>query len=450
MKKLNGTAESVNGLNPSRAKRPSENNTLQAGLWPIAATWAVILAANITNIVLIVASPNAPIYDEGYYIATLSVVHEFGILFDFLAHFPGPPGPTFTWTYALFEQMFGIVYPWIRFASYALFLASIISLSTLLARSRQQGIQSLLISPALLAMFLTALPSAAVSAGMTLTEVPALFFICLFLWLLLGSFSHGQMRSFGSLACAAFSGIALSLAILGRQNYVVVLACLPLLASMESRIAFRRDIAFLAVPIILTLAMVGPIFLLWGGLVPPQWAKIGGGYALWYAVLAGAYAGIAALLLAPEFYRPLLMRRGLVLAVGAASLVMAALFGENSVPLRSLIESAGLTSLLFVAGKVVSFTVAALGLSFMTALALDLQRNYKKALPRFAGASLFLGLLSIGGITHQFSSRYVFVFFPFLLLILAEHARASWHMPVRAALGGALGAASLASYFRLV
>ncbi|HEY2754411.1 MAG TPA: hypothetical protein VGJ01_01560 [Pseudolabrys sp.] len=58
-----------------------------------------------------------------------------------------------------------------------------------------------------------------------------------------------------------------------------------------------------------------------------------------------------------------------------------------------------------------------------------------------------LGIISNAKITHQFSSRYVFVFLPFLLLAAAPAVRSTWHQPVRLAIGAGISLGALVSYY---
>jgi hypothetical protein len=67
----------------------------------------------------------------------------------------------------------------------------------------------------------------------------------------------------------------------------------------------------------------------------------------------------------------------------------------------------------------------------------------------FCGSSALIGLASNVKITHQFSSRYVFVFLPLLLLSLAGSVRLTWHFPIRVVAGAFISLLSLSSYLLL-
>jgi hypothetical protein len=75
------------------------------------------------------------------------------------------------------------------------------------------------------------------------------------------------------------------------------------------------------------------------------------------------------------------------------------------------------------------------------------QRSTRSIL--FLGLSALVGFASNMKITHQFSSRYVFVFLPLLLLSLAPAIRSTWHLPIRVAFGACIGLASIGSYLLL-
>jgi hypothetical protein len=80
------------------------------------------------------------------------------------------------------------------------------------------------------------------------------------------------------------------------------------------------------------------------------------------------------------------------------------------------------------------------------AIAGALTRNCDNRPVFIVGIGLVFGLLSNVKITHQFSSRYVFVFTPLLILSLAPALRPTWHLPLRIAVGAAIGLISAVSY----
>src|SRR5262249_40596353 len=88
------------------------------------------------------------------------------------------------------------------------------------------------------------------------------------------------------------------------------------------------------------------------------------------------------------------------------------------------------------------------GTFFVGCFAAYLWDNRYNRWTRFFVLVTLVGLASNAKITHQFSSRYVFVFLPFMLLSLAPALRLTWHLPVRVAAGACASLISVASYLR--
>jgi hypothetical protein len=97
-------------------------------------------------------------------------------------------------------------------------------------------------------------------------------------------------------------------------------------------------------------------------------------------------------------------------------------------------------------GYAFSLLVSAIACYFLLCFAAHLVTNYDNRQAFIFGIALVFGLLSNVKITHQFSSRYVFVFSPLLLLSLASAMRPTWHLPLRIAVGAAIGMISAVSY----
>jgi hypothetical protein len=78
----------------------------------------------------------------------------------------------------------------------------------------------------------------------------------------------------------------------------------------------------------------------------------------------------------------------------------------------------------------------------------DANRLYRQRLERvmlFAGSVVILCAVSSIDLA-QFSSRYIFVSLPFLLINLGPSVKLSWHLSARLAFGSTIGLASLLSY----
>ncbi|MBI1205364.1 MAG: hypothetical protein GC182_22910 [Rhodopseudomonas sp.] len=380
---------------------------------------------------IVIRSPATPIYDEGWYLKSIDLLWRDGFSLAFLRDLPGPAGPTFTLVYAPIVTWLSLPMPWLRLVSTGLLAIAValLGISFAALKTRPQGAKG----PAgavLLPGLLLIAPTAAVSGGMTLTETPALVFVTLFLALTAINREHKM-----SLALAA--GLALGIAILGRQNYLVILPCLIVLSD-----GTRPSIHALALGAVVAALMSGAVFGIWGGLVPPMTAFSGRAIHPWHFVLSAGYLGIVAALIAPAIYTPVHARRWLVGSLIIAALAITAIIGEPVTPARAVV--AGIYSA--TAGWLCAAGLSLSAVAFLAAMALRLRTYWDDRFGRFAGLVTLAGALSNANI-HQFSSRYIFVFLPFMLINLARSVTVNWHLPIRLAAGSLAGLASLASYF---
>jgi len=246
---------------------------------------------------------------------------------------------------------------------------------------------------------------------------------------------------------ALLSGLAVAIAIMGRQNFLLLAFCLPLLIRVRDGIPNFKDTLTLGFAAAVALALVGPIFLLWGGFIPPKLAANGAGLTPWHGVLSLGYAGLITALFVPGIYCGLRPRAFIGIAVAAVAAT--ALFGMPSVPAHSVMSRFASAGTLAVMGYGFAFLYGVAAMAFLAAISKYLWQNRADRITLYCGCAALIGFLSNAKVTVQFSSRYVFVFLPFLVLALAPKVRANWHLPVRIALGAALGLLSLSSYYAM-
>jgi hypothetical protein len=398
---------------------------LCAGL--IAASWVALSW-------LVVQSPAQPVYDEPWYLKSIDLLWRDGLSIKFLRELPGPAGPTFTFIYAPIVELIAPAMPGLRLVNTALLAlsAGLLGVTFAALKIRPPGAEGPTGAVLLPGLLLT-LPTAAVSGGMTLTEVPALAFVAIFIALTAGNRAH-------PIGPPLAAGLALGLAILGRQNYLVILPCL---VALLDRAAPWRSLYPLAITGLAAMLIAGPVFLVWGDLVPPLTAFSDRAIHPWYFVLSAGYLGVMAVLIVPEIYAPVWRRRMLTGLLIVAALAITATFGEPVAPGGSI--TATVTSPAI--GWFCAFAFSVGALIFLAAMAMRLWNMRDDRFARFAGLVTVAGALSNAAI-HQFSSRYIFVFLPFLLIHLARGVTVTWHLPVRILAGGSLGLYSLAAYFR--
>ncbi|HWK97856.1 MAG TPA: hypothetical protein VNR39_20755 [Pseudolabrys sp.] len=404
----------------------------------LTASWSLATAAALALVVLVATSPSHPIYDEAWFLATVDLLARDGFSLTFLREFPGAAGPTFTLTFAALDSLFGLTFPWLRLINVVLLIATAGLIGRCLAVARPQTP-----APLLIGAMLVVLPTAGVAAGMALTEMPAAFFAVMSVALL----AHAMVAPrAAALAFSAASGIALAAAILGRQNYLVLLPCLALAIRWRDGRPDRDDLCRVTLTAAIAVALTAPVFIVWGGLVPPRTAWSTAGLALDNAVRGAGYAGVILLLLAPRIYAPLRQPAWLV-ALALAAAPVAFMLGGGFVPLRAttmtLFGERALTPVGWTAAYLLSFAAVA----FAACFTLHLWRHRHEWLTRMSGVAVLLGLMSNAKITHQFSSRYVFIVVPLLVLAAAPALRITRWTPLQMTSAAGISLAALASYY---
>lgn len=401
---------------------------------PRTASWSLAAAALMAMIVLVAGSPSHPIYDEAWFLATVDLLARDGFSLTFLREFPGAAGPTFTLVFAAVDSVFGLAFPWLRLVNVALLVAT----AALIAQSLR-GMRDV----ALTGTMLIVLPTTGVAAGLALTEMPAAFFAIMSIALLVHAMTAPRLAA---TVLSAAGGVALAAAILGRQNYLVLLPCLALAMRWTGGRPDRDDLCRVTLAAAIAIALVAPVFILWGGLVPPRTAWSTSGLAPDNVVRGAGYAGLILLLLAPAIYAPLL-RRSWLAAIALAAIPLALMFGDRFVPLRAIMMALfgghGLTFIGWGAAYLLSFAA----LAFAACFTLHLWRHRHEWLTRMTGAAVLFGLLSNAKITHQFSSRYVVIIVPLLVLAAAPAVRITRWTPLQMTSAAGISLAALASYY---
>jgi hypothetical protein len=261
-----------------------------------------------------------------------------------------------------------------------------------------------------------AMPLIGVSAGLALTEMPGLLFCCAAIICLLAP--KPKVEAPLSTVYGVIAGLCLAAAIMARQNYLLLLIAAPTLLVNASAVEKLR----VAVAITISLLLVIPIFLIWGGLVPPKTASVGVGFSLYHVVLSLAYLSIIAMVIDFRQFLQFNRRLDIVAVAGITICVAAAVFilGEFKpfTPLASWAKRILPEPLLHWYAAMFPVTLCFCGVMFarwaIRSIASLLHRY--DAHRAFFWASVILLCLSNGKIVHQFSSRYVVGAIPLLLL----------------------------------
>jgi thiamine transporter ThiT len=197
---------------------------------------------------------------------------------------------------------------------------------------------------------------------------------------------------------------------------------------------------------LIAVALTAPVFMVWGGLVPPRTAWSTAGLAPGNIVRGAGYAGVILLLITPRIYAPL-QRRAWLGASALAAIPIAIMLGNGFVPLRTTLMTLFGEHTLTLVGWVTAYLLSFAALAFASCFTLHLWRHRHEWLTRMTGAAALLGLLSNARITHQFSSRYVFVIVPLLVIAAAPAVRVTRWTPLQMTSAAGISLAALASYY---
>jgi hypothetical protein len=366
-------------------------------------------------------------HDEDWYQATAHTFLAEGLTVKFLREYPGGAGPLYPFVHALFAPLTGLALPGIRLLNMVLFLLTVGAVAGLF---RVQKIGHPLAS----SWHMMAAPMMYGSVGGALTDIPALLFFSAHLPLLLLAVSAageaGSSARAKSYGLAILAGLCYGLAILGRQQNLAALAAVPLLG-----LGARAVWPVLAAFVVAALAMPVPVFVIWGGLLPPIAQYAGKGISITYGMLSFAYAGAVYSIYDPRFF---LRLRGL--AIIAASIVVHLALNIAEV------EPSSTGAMRILPGWLVPYFIpvtcgflVGLGICFLIELgetAWEFRRDRAKL---FLVAVAFLLLLTPLKINHLFSSRYVIPALPLILLMAERRCPDTPWKVVRMAVACAMG-----------
>lgn len=414
-----------------RLPRGSFPGALHPNLILVIATLAFVAL-----LALVAGSPTQPIYDEPYYLEGARVLAKGASFREFLlAPLNTPAGPLYATMHWILSPITGLQAPAIRVPNLVLLAMASAAIAYALSRWR-------LSDPWARAAMLLALPTFWVSAGMALTEMPALAFVSFAIAAvaraMTGPAEKSQARVWSGFIVA---GLCLGVAVLGRQLYLPAVGGFALIALFEPRFRWPSTLAA-----VLACAVPLPVFLLWGGLVAPQVARVGG-IDLGHGALAFAYMSALILILAPAYFAT---RWRWMLAAGLAVGLVGLAFGGMPATVAPGV-AAHLPALLAPLFQLaVSVVLIGGGASLIMASGVNVW--YRRDDRIFVlMVVLMLGLTSTAAaVIHIFSSRYLMTAFPFALFAAQPYFTPSRWAAARLAAGALCGYLSLAHYLQWV
>jgi hypothetical protein len=405
---------------------------MRQALQPRTLLLGLLAAAFAVLVVQAARSPGRLTYDEPYFANYVALLHEHGLSRAFLRSLSGTAGPLYAFVQAAFEPLTALSPPGMRLVNVGL-LATAAAL--LFAMSRHDRPLDRLASAASVLV----VPMTWVLAGMALSEMPALVFATLSLGLLLKGLQRvGEPQALVGWFLA--SAVCLAVAAWGRQPYLLLAAVPAVLATVDARLRLAA-VVFAGV----VLAMVVPLFVIWGGLTPPSHHFVQEAPTLKNGLVSLGYAGFALLLLVPGMawqHRRLLLAVLVVVTVANFFLAVWTIH-----PLRWAVERL-LPGPFFLA---YGTFCGALALTSSLATLAFICHAIWKGRADCRQLAITVGLLCMcvwpAVMGANFSSRYMAMGLPYLML--AVEPMRDWNMRtvLGAALGCAAGAVALFGYY---
>jgi 4-amino-4-deoxy-L-arabinose transferase-like glycosyltransferase len=393
-------------------------------------------AFGLVALLALVASTDAHLtYDEVPYLKPVALLHQQGFSLQFVESYPEPAGLLHVLIHWALEPITGLHPPLVRFVNPALMVIAIVLnfLTLRLVGSSQ---------PLAASLSLLGIPFVWVLSGLALTEMPSIALTALSILLMVKAQKMLPEHMAVAVLAALAAGVALGVASLSRALVLVVLGALPCLLMGQS----RRPMWTVAAFVLGTLAVTGPIYAVWGGLVPPHSAVPVSltSFSLNNMTLSIAYAATAMMILAPQWFT-LNARLAVSLVAAISALNAASGFMEISVA-HSVVAHLP-PSLAAVIPRLAGSVMLALAALFLVSSAKNIYTRRSDRIWLFFCVSMLLLIAAPGKVVHQYSSRYTGMASGMMILTSDPFAAPTLWRILGVASGMLIGALTLLSYY---
>jgi hypothetical protein len=439
----------------------------------------IILLFFLISMASILLSPQIRVYDEIFYIPYIENFKNHSNIIQYTRDLEAPPGPTYAFLHALFDWGSEVNVVQKRILTNCFYLVSAVFCLLAARLSNFPNFDSV-------PLLFYAVPFAATSYGIALTEIPAMLMLSIAILAVISStyqklhFPTSVNLSSKLVQSGDYFGTTLArygmlflgslffgLAVWGRQNYLVVLFALPVLffaykspvspdAKWYSR--FRCDIWGLLIAALPALIASIFLFWIWGGLVPQSVryaAEVDQlnsppllffGLNLDFLLKSLGYAAISFCILAPAFF---ICKRMVLFASGIVAISLVTIFHDlRFCPSPNLLKQIPFIEVFF---PMLEFLVGGLfcflSVWLLASALFWMWSNRCNSFYVFCLLSWLLLLASNMKISHQFSSRYVLVAVPFIVLTSLWHFRFSKMALLRLCLGFIVSNMLLTNYY---
>lgn len=398
---------------------------------------AIALLSAVVVVAIVLVNPRPLFFDEDDYLAgTVRQLERLGFGRAFLLEYPHPAGLLFGAAHWLLAPVTGLDPTLVRL------LNVLLAMGVAAAAARICSLMGAR-HPAACAAVFACVPTTWVLAGLALTEMIGLLLAALAWAVFFQAVLARDRAPAPRLAMALAAGLLIGLSFFSRPPLAfAAAAALPcVLLSRPDRL--REVVAAVSAAVV----VVGPAVLLWGGLVPPRVDFYSSSsYSIPHAIMALGYAGLLMALVCPSWYEG---RWRLV-----AGLAMLAVLGSIVAPiveiasLRSVAARILPDALLAIYPRMAGGLCVGMGVAFAVVTGRRLRENRTDGPWLAAATGMMLLVLAVGKVTHQFSSRYVGVAVPLMVIAAARYRRFDRAELAGAGIGSLLGALSLLSYYR--
>jgi len=314
-----------------------------------------VLAFAALTVAMVAVSPARLVYDETVFYPNIALLMRVGLNAEFLRALDQSPGPLYQLFHLAWAGVTGLEIRSMRLLNLACIGLCIPLLAGWASTMRLGSSARWSIAGSMLAI-----PPMWVISGLALTEAPAMLCLCASIFLLL----RALRRSGGVVPAlmAVLAGLLLSLAIIGRTPYLLVIPAAWAFALEPGFKAWR----VLGVFTVAALLLPVPMFLAWGDLMPPPVSVIQSGLNPLFGLYGFAYAGLFVSLIAPGWLRwiPRAAAAAALLA-GAGALANNFSHWLTFLPLQTVVERLLPAAVVLRLGYTFPAVLAAVGLYYL-------------------------------------------------------------------------------------
>lgn len=386
---------------------------------------AVLLVAFLGLATMVATSPGSFLHDEPEYTKYVPLLRQHGLTEAFLDSLPGAAGPLYAFVQLAFAPLTNLRPVGMRLVNVALL---VVVAGILAIWLKQQNCRDYLVA----ACSILIVPMTWVMAGLALTEMPAMVFATLSLYLLLKGVEALQHER-PVLRWFVASGICLAVAVWGRQPYLLLAGVPVVMAVLDRRLRIAA-LVFAAIVV----ASATPLIIAWEGLVPPD-DGADEGLTLLHGAISLGYAGICFFLLVPRLQW--LSRKSFIVA----AVILAALNAWFGIVVYAPVET--LVSAFLSEDGMAAYSLACgslmlvCGIAFLAWMLVTTWQDRGDLKKVAINVGLLCIVLSPALIMNFYASRYTAMAQPW--------RKWGWETTTAAIIGCAMGLVSLQGYYLL-